>query len=156
MLDDHALYFGSGRERRRRRVSNSHPRVTFVSSMAPSAISFEMDIKSLRMMGSSGSSGRPTMWIASGTAALALLRVSVSSTEMVGVSSMYTSALQQQSTGGLTMVGRAFAYGMSSGRGESGGIKCCNGECVVRGSQSGKLIRRFARSVTLSDIVLQS
>ena len=35
-------------------------------------------------------------------------------------------------------------------------IICCKGEWVVRGSQSGKLIRRFARSVMLSDIVLQS
>ena len=80
----------------------------------------------------------------------------MSSTAMVGVSSMYTSALQQQSTGGLTMVGSALAYGMSSGRGESGGIICCKGEWVVRSSQAGKLIKRFSRSVTLLDIVLQS
>ena len=61
MLDDHALYFGSGRDKSRRRVSKSHPSVTLSSSIAPSAISFEMDIKSLRVIGSSGSSGRPTM-----------------------------------------------------------------------------------------------
>ena len=47
---------------------------------AGSAFCFDMDIKSLRVMGSLGSSGRPTMWIVRGTAALDLLRVSVSLT----------------------------------------------------------------------------
>ena len=75
---------------------------------------------------------------------------------MVGVSSMYTSAFAQQSTGGETMVGRASAKGMSSGRCSSGGNISCKGECNSDGSQSGRLSKRFAKSVIDSDIVHHS
>ena len=71
----------------------------------------------------SGDSGRPKIWMARGAEAQALLRVLVPLTDIVGVSSIYTSALQQQSTGSFIIVDKAMLYRMTPGRGELAGIR---------------------------------
>ena len=128
ILDDQALYFCGVRDTLSRLVSSIQPSTTFLSSIAPSASSLLVDIISSRGIGSLGETGRQTMWMAKGTAARALLSVEGSSRAMVGVSSMYTSALQRQSTCGAMIVRRTVAYGMILGRGESARKRCCNEE----------------------------
>ena len=72
-------------------------------------------------MGSTVANGRATIWIEKTVAARAFANISGQSKDKVGVSSMYTSALAQQSTGGDTIVGRAVAIGISSAKYSSGG-----------------------------------
>ena len=121
---DHALYLSSDNATSKRLVSNSHPRSVFISSIRPSASSFSMEIRSWRGIGSCWANGRPTMWMAKGTAALARGVIVGSSRDMVVVSSMYTSAFAQQSIGGETIVCKAVANGMESSMYLSVGIVC--------------------------------
>ena len=82
------MCLSSDRATRRRRVSNFYPRSIFNSSIPPSALSLSMEIRSLRGISSLEEMGRPTTWMASGTAALVRGRMTGSSREMVVVSLM--------------------------------------------------------------------
>ena len=53
----------------RLRVLYVHPRITFTSSMAPSAVSLEVEMGFEQGVGSWVESGRHKVWIASGMAA---------------------------------------------------------------------------------------
>jgi len=109
MLPVHALYVSSVREIISQRVFICQPMLTFVSSMAAAVYSLLIDTKPLRGIGSSGDKCQPTVWIARRTAARTRFRTSVSSMAMVGISSMYSRALQQHSTSGLKIVCKAEA-----------------------------------------------
>ena len=99
-LLDQATYLSVGNQSRRRRVSNCQPRVVLISDMAPLASNFLMEaIASLRI-GSTVDSGQATIWMDKSVATRALASILGQSRDKVGVSSMYTSALAQQSTGG--------------------------------------------------------
>jgi hypothetical protein len=86
------------------------PRIVFVSSGAPSADNLFRERSGSRGGDSPGSKGRPTAWIASGTAdgARAMLE---------GVSRKV-----------VMMVGRAGSNGMPSGRYLGAGTRCWSGD----------------------------
>ena len=100
ILLNQATYLSLGRRSRRRRVSNSQPRVVLSSERAPSANSFLIQAIASLGMGSTVANGRATIWIEKRVAARAFANISGQSKDKVGVSSMYTSALAQQSMGG--------------------------------------------------------